>query len=53
VSEVCAQLEIPVDEGLARLRGRGIEAGVDSPMKALAERHGKRPHDLVEILAGA
>jgi hypothetical protein len=53
VSEVCAQLEIPVDEGLARLRGRGIEAGGDSPMKALAERHGRRPHDLVEILAGA
>jgi hypothetical protein len=32
---------------------RGIEAGGDSPMKVLAERHGKRPHDLVEILAGA
>ena len=53
VAEVCGQLDIPVDEGLARLRARGIEASGGSPMKDLAERHGRRPHDLVEILAGA
>lgn len=53
VGEVCVQLEIPLEDGLARLRARGIEATADEPMKALAERHGKRPHDLVEILAGA
>lgn len=53
VGEVCAQLGIPLEEGLARLRARGIEASADSPMKELAGRHGKRPHDVVEILAGA
>ena len=53
VGEVCAQLGIPLEEGLARLRAKGIETSTDSPMKDLAERHGKRPHDVVEILAGA
>lgn len=53
VGEVCAQFEIPLDEGLGRLRARGIEAQPGTPMKELAERHGRRPHDLVQILAGA
>jgi len=44
---------LALDDGLARLRARGIEASADSPMKDVAERHGKRPHDVVEILAGA
>jgi len=53
VGEVCSQLDVALDDGLARLRARGIEASADSPMKDVAERHGKRPHDVVEILAGA
>jgi len=53
VGEVCEQLEVPLDEGLARLRGRGIEASAGTPVKDLAQRLGKRPHDLVEILVGA
>jgi hypothetical protein len=53
VGEVCAQLEISAEEGLARLRHHGIEATPETPMKALADRHGRRPHDLLQILAGA
>jgi hypothetical protein len=53
VGEVCTQLGVPLDDGLARLRARGIEAAAETPMKELAGRLGKRPHDLVEILAGA
>ena len=53
VGEVCAQLDIPIDGGLARLRAKGIEASASSPMKDLAASHGRSPHDLVEILAGA
>jgi hypothetical protein len=53
VGEVCIQLGVPLEEGLARLRAKGIEAADRTPMKELAERHGRRPHDLVEILAGA
>jgi len=52
VGEVCEQLEVPLAEGFARLGARGIEASADTPMKDLAERLGKRPHDLVEILIG-
>jgi hypothetical protein len=53
VGEVCEQLDIPLEEGLARLRARGIEASAGSSMKDLAETHGRRPHDLVQALAGA
>lgn len=53
VGEVCAQLGVPLEEGLARLRAKGMEASGGTPMKELAGRHGKRPHDLVEVLAGA
>jgi hypothetical protein len=53
VGQVCEQLDIPLEEGLARLRARGIEASAASPVKELAESHGRRPHDLVQVLAGA
>jgi hypothetical protein len=53
VGQVCEQLDIPLEEGLSRLRARGIEASAASAMKELAESHGRRPHDLVEVLAGA
>jgi len=53
VGEVCEQLEATADECLARLRARGIEASAGTPVKDLVERLGKRPHDLVGILAGA
>jgi hypothetical protein len=52
VGEVCAQLELSLDEGLARLRQHGIEANPETPMKTLADRHGRHPHDLLQILAG-
>ena len=53
VGEVCAQLEVPAEEGLARLRRHGMEAMPETPMKALAERYDRRPHDVLRILAGA
>jgi hypothetical protein len=53
VSEVCADLEVSPEEGLARLRGHGLDAEPDMPLKVLAERHGRHPHDLLQILAGA
>jgi len=53
VGDVCGQLEIPLDEGLARLRASGFEASASTPMKDLADRHDRRPHDLVQILVGA
>jgi hypothetical protein len=53
VGDVCVQLDIPPEQGLTRLRQHGMEATLDTPMKSLADRHGRRPHDLLQILAGA
>lgn len=53
VGEVCRQLGLPVEEGLGRLRRAGIEARVEDTLRALAERAGKSPHDLVQLLGGA
>jgi hypothetical protein len=53
VGEVCAQLEISPEEGLSRLRAHGLDGAPETPLKVLAERHGRRPHDLLQILAGA
>jgi hypothetical protein len=53
VGEVCALLDLSPEEGLARLRRHGMEATPETPMKALADRHGRGPHDLLQILAGA
>jgi hypothetical protein len=52
VGEVCAQLELSPEEGLARLRRHGMEATLETTMKNLADRHGRDPHDLLQILAG-
>jgi hypothetical protein len=46
-------LDRPPEEGLARLRRHGIEATAETPMRALADRHDRSPHDLLEIRAGA
>jgi hypothetical protein len=53
VGEVCVQLDLPPEEGLARLRRHGIEARTDTKMRALADQHDRSPHDLLEILTGA
>jgi len=53
VGEVCRQIEVPLDEGLARLRQQGLEASADTLVRDLAERSGRTPHELVQVLAGA
>jgi hypothetical protein len=53
VGEICRQLGVPVEEGLRRLRRAGIEANEGDTMRALAERAGKNPHDLAQLLSGA
>lgn len=53
VGEVCRQIEVPLEDGLARLRQQGLEASAETPLRELAERSGRTPHDLVQVLAGA
>ena len=53
VEQVCAQIEVPVSDGLARLRGKGIEAEPSSNVREVAGRHGRTPIEIVEILRGS
>ncbi|MCG6920943.1 MAG: DUF4405 domain-containing protein [Acidobacteria bacterium] len=53
VAEVCTQLEVSPEEGLARLRSQGLDAALETSLKDLADGHGRHPHDVLQILAGA
>lgn len=48
--EVCVDASVPLDTAIASLRTAGIEATGDENMRAVAERSGKNPHDLLTII---
>lgn len=51
VAELCAELRVPVDRGVAVLRAAGFErAAPEVTLKAAAEPTGGRPADLYELL---
>ncbi len=52
LKEVCAQLRIPLNLCLERLRKRGIEAAPDSQLREIAFKNGLYPYQLIEILQG-
>ena len=52
VAELCEQFQVPLEEGLARLRAVGVEAAPTDNARALADRLGKSPIDLVHAVAG-
>lgn len=52
VSDVCAELGITVDEGLARLREAGVEASPVTALRDLVDPQGRSPHELLEVLRG-
>ena len=52
VAELCEQFQVPLEEGLARLRAVGVEAAPNDNARALADRLGKSPIDLVQAVAG-
>lgn len=52
VREICTQGNIPVEAGLERLRQNGIEATPESNIRDLAQKAGKRPIDIVQLLQG-
>ena len=52
VEQVCGQIAVPVSEGLARLRGEGIEAEPGSNIREVAARHGRMPLEIVKTLQG-
>ena len=52
LESVCAEIGVSVDEALARLEKKGISAGPADKMKDVAEKAGKTPMDILNILRG-
>jgi len=50
--EVCAQLKVPVNRCIERLKERGIEATPDSQLREIAFKNGLYPYQLLEIIEG-
>ena len=49
---VCTDIGITVEEGVRRLRARGIAAETSSSVRTLAQEHGMTPIDIVDVLKG-
>ena len=52
VGQVCERANVPVDEGVARLRAAGIEATAAAAVRELATARGKSPIDIAKLIAG-
>jgi hypothetical protein len=52
VEELCAQRNIPVEDGLSRLADYGIEADASSRVRTLADTMGYSPADVVDMILG-
>jgi hypothetical protein len=49
---ICAEKGLSLDEALARLEGNGIEAKASDTLKDIANKHGKMPMDIFNIIEG-
>jgi hypothetical protein len=49
---VFSEYGIPMDEGLLRLKSKGIEAKPNDTVRNLADRSGKRPSEIIQMVAG-
>ncbi|HSK09179.1 MAG TPA: hypothetical protein VK911_06360, partial [Vicinamibacterales bacterium] len=52
IEQICQQVQVPVGEGLARLKAHGIEAAAGDNVREAAQRHGKQPIELVKVIQG-
>ena len=51
LEEVCRELDVPVDVALARLSAKGIDAGPAHVVRDIAQRSGRTPIGVVQLLA--
>ena len=49
---ICSENGVPVKEGLSRLRNQGIEASATDRIRDLANRSGKRPSEIIQVITG-
>ena len=52
VQQVCERFNVPVGDGVARLRAAGIEAAASTAIRELATARGKTPIDIAKIIVG-
>ena len=52
VQQCCDQNNLPVSDGLARLKETGVNASGNELLKAIAERVGKTPSEIAQIIHG-
>ncbi len=52
VAALCAQYDVPLAEGLARLNQAGIQAQAESNIRLLANDSGREPSEIAGIIAG-
>ena len=52
VQQVCERFNVPVGDGLARLKAAGIEAAAGTAIRDLAAARGKSPIDIAKIITG-
>lgn len=52
VEQVCRELGIDLEEGLARLAAAGFQASPGDTMRTLAATQGRTPHDILPTLRG-
>ena len=50
IRELAVEFNIPVEQCLLRLHRQGIETGADVILRELADRIGKHPHDILNII---
>lgn len=49
---ICSENHVPAQEGLSRLRNQGIEASATDRIRDLANRSGKRPSEIIQVITG-
>jgi hypothetical protein len=50
IAEICAEVDVPVEIALAKLRDNGIEASADDKARPVADQHDRSPIDLLKII---
>jgi hypothetical protein len=52
LAELAGEYGLTTEDALRSLAAKGIEAGADEKMREIADRSGKKPYELIEILKG-
>lgn len=50
LADLCTSFGLPIDEAVARLEAKSIQAGPDMNMKEIAKKHGMSPKDVYDAL---